>query len=182
MASILALLELAALDQDTIIIFTSDNGLTMGEHRFGFSKNCPYEECITLPFIIHGSGYFPAGEIDKVVANIDIAPTIAELAGIPIPEGVDGLSMVPILENAAAPWREEHLLEHWPTEEGIGMLIPGFYGIRTDQWKYIEYETGEKELYDLVYDPYEMQNLAGKYQYKVIQVEMSKRLAELKDK
>jgi arylsulfatase A-like enzyme len=78
-------------------------------------------------------------------------------------------------------WREDILLEHWPTEEGVGSMIPQFYSVRTAEWKYTEYSTGEAELYDLVNDPYELQNLAGKMAYKKIQAELAARLQELKE-
>jgi len=88
--------------------------------------------------------------------------------------------MVPILEDSSSAWREDILLEHWPTEEGVGSIIPQFYSVRTTQWKYTEYSTGEVELYDLVNDPYELQNVAGKREYKEIQAELVVKLQELK--
>jgi arylsulfatase A-like enzyme len=117
-----------------------------------------------------------------LVANIDLAPTIADWAGISAPEYVDGISMVPILEDPSTGWREDILFEHWPTEEGVGSMIPEFYSIRTAEWKYTEYSTGEVELYDLVNDPFELENLAGKRDYREIQSELAARLQELKVK
>jgi N-acetylglucosamine-6-sulfatase len=93
---------------------------------------------------------------------------------------VNGMSLAPLLENANEPWRDALLLEHWPTEEGVGAIIPEFYSVRTAEWKYTEYVTGECELYDLVGDPYELDNLADKWKYREIQAELEKRLAELK--
>jgi arylsulfatase A-like enzyme len=115
-----------------------------------------------------------------LVANIDLAPTFADLAGASIPDSVDGMSLVPLLENKDTPWRDALLLEHWPTEEGVGAIIPEFYSVRTSQWKYTEYSTGECELYDLVNDPYELQNLANRWRYRDIQSNLEARLAELK--
>ena len=83
------------------------------------------------------------------------------------------------MENSDAPWRDAILLEHWPAEEGVGSIIPEFYSVRTADWKYTEYVTGECELYDLVNDPYELQNLADKRRYRDIQAELKERLAEL---
>ena len=164
-ASILTALEKAGLEQNTIIVYVSDNGLTLGDHRFGVTKNCPYEACIKIPFIVYAPGYYAPRTDTHIVANIDLAPTIAEWAGVSAPDTVDGISMVPILEDPSFTWRKDILFEHWPTEEGVGSMIPEFYSIRTMEWKYTEYSTDEVELYDLVNDPYELQNIAGKKTY-----------------
>jgi arylsulfatase A-like enzyme len=179
-ASILAALDKAGLSENTVIVYLSDNGLTLGDHRFGVTKNCPYEACIKVPFIVYAPGYYAPRTDMHLVANIDLASTIAEWAGASAPDYVDGLSMVPILKDSSSAWREDILLEHWPTEEGVGSMIPQFYSIRTMEWKYTEYSTGEVELYDLVNDPYELQNLAGKRDYKEFQAKLSVRLQELK--
>ena len=154
-ASLLNVLDQTNLDDKSIIIYITDNGLTAGDHRFGFSKNCPYEACIKTPFTVYAPGRYTPRTDPSLVANIDLAPTFAELAGTTIPANVDGVSLVPLLENTASTWRDAILIEHWPTEEGVGSIIPEFYSIRTLEWKYTEYETGECELYDLVNDPYE---------------------------
>ena len=179
-ASILAALEKAGLSENTIIVYMSDNGLTLGDHRLGASKNCPYEACVKVPFIVYAPGYYQHRVESKIVANIDIAPTFADLAGAVIPDNVDGMSMVPLLEDSLSTWRNEVLLEHWPTDQGVGSMIPEFSSIRTLEWKYTEYVTGEVELYDLVNDPYELQNVAGKRNYKEIQADLAAKLVKLK--
>jgi len=179
-ASITAALDKAGLSQNTIIVFLSDNGLTLGDHRFGATKNCPYESCIKVPFVVYAPGYYAPRTDTHLVANIDLAPTIAQWTGASVPDGVDGVSMKSLLENPSSVWRDDILLEHWPTEEGVGSIIPQFYSVRTLEWKYTEYSTGETELYDLVNDPYELENLAGKGKYKEIQAELVVKLQELK--
>lgn len=179
-ASMLAALEKAGLSKNTIIVYLSDNGLTLGDHRFGAAKNCPYEACIKVPFIVYAPGYYQPRVDKNLVANIDLAPTIAEWAGVAVPSAVDGVSMVHLLQNPSTPWRNAILLEHWPTEEGVGSMIPEFHSVRTAEWKYTEYSTGEVELYDLINDPYELQNIAGKREYTDIQNELAKKLQELK--
>ena len=180
-ASLLNVLDQTGLDEKTIIVYLTDNGLTAGDHRFGFSKNCPYEACIKTPYIVYAPWKYPPRTDPNLVANIDLAPTFADLAGASIPESVNGSSLVPLLENPSTPWRDAILLEHWPTEEGVGAIIPEFYSVRTLDWKYTEYETGECELYDLQNDPYELENLADKWKYQDIQDELKKRLAEMKE-
>jgi arylsulfatase A-like enzyme len=173
-------LDKTGLDKKTVIVYLTDNGATVGDHRLGITKNCAYEACIRTPFIIYAPGMFPARTDTHLVANIDLAPTFAELAGASIPKSVNGTSLVPLLRDPNADWRDAILIEHWPTEEGIGSKIPEFYAVRTAEWKYVEYATGEKELYDLKNDPYELENIADKSEYAEIQKELKMRLDELK--
>jgi len=179
-ASVLAALDKTGLSKKTIIFYITDNGLTVGDHRFGLTKNCPYEACARVPFIVYSPALFPARVDTHLVANIDLAPTFAELAGAKIPASVNGMSLVPLLKNSQADWRDSLLLEHWPTEEGVGSKIPEFYAVRNADWKYVEYSTGEKELYDLKNDPYELENIADKSKYAEIQKQLKSRLDELK--
>lgn len=179
-ASILNALDKTGLREKTIIVYLSDNGLTVGDHGFGLTKNCAYESCIRVPFIMYAPGMFPARTESSFVANIDLAPTFADLAGFTAPDTVDGTSLLPLLKNENIAWRNDLLFEHWPTEDGIGADIPEFYAVRNAEWKYVEYSTGEKELYDLVNDPYELDNLAGQPEYAEIQAQLERRLIELK--
>ncbi|HSR28953.1 MAG TPA: sulfatase [Anaerolineae bacterium] len=181
-ASILNALEKTGLRQKTVVVYLSDNGLTVGEHRFGFSKNCPYEACIRTPYIVYAPGQFAARQETQLVANIDLAPTFAELAGVEIPSDVDGVSLMPLLEQAGANWRQDLLIEHWPTEEGIGSLIPAFSAILTQHWKYVVYSTGERELYNLVLDAGELRNLAGDSRYGKLMAQLAARLRQLEQK
>jgi N-acetylglucosamine-6-sulfatase len=179
-ASILNALDKTGLSEKTIIVFLSDNGLTVGDHGFGLTKNCPYESCIRVPFIVYAPGMFPAHNETGFAANIDLAPTFTDLAGISAPLSVDGVSLLPLLNNTETTWREDLLFEHWPTEDGVGSKIPEFYAVRNAEWKYVEYATGEKELYDLTNDPYELKSVADKPEYAEIQKQLKKRLDELK--
>ena len=179
-ASILNALNKTGLTEKTVILYLSDNGMTVGDHRFGISKNCAYEACVKVPFIVYAPGLIPARSDSHIVANIDMAPTFIDLAGGSIPDSINGMSMLPLLKDPNANWRDDILLEHWPTEAGVGSLIPEFYAVRTMEWKYVEYETGDKELYDLVNDPYELENLTGKRKYREIEAQLAERLAELK--
>jgi arylsulfatase A-like enzyme len=90
------------------------------------------------------------------------------------------MSLIPLLEDEQAAWRDDVLIEHWRTENGVGSIIPNFSAIRTDRWKYVEYETGERELYDLLGDPSELHNLARSPGYEAIITQLAERLAILK--
>ncbi|GAB4547310.1 MAG: hypothetical protein Fur002_23170 [Anaerolineales bacterium] len=181
-ASILAALKAAGLEKNTVIVYISDNGSTLGDHRFGVSKNCPYEACVTIPFIVYAPGYYAPRIETRIVSNTDLAPTFASMAKTSLPTASDGMDLTPLLTDPSAAWRKALLLEHWRTEEGVGSIIPNYYAIRSESWKYVEYETGEKELYDLVHDPYELQNAAGAAACRDIQARLAQQLTDMKSK
>ena len=97
---------------DTYIIFTSDNGYHLGQHRLPAGKNTPYEEDILVPFLVSGPAIRPGSHINGLTGNIDIAPTIAELAGASVPSFIDGRSLVPFLfGQPVSQWRQAYLLQ-----------------------------------------------------------------------
>jgi N-acetylglucosamine-6-sulfatase len=165
---------------NTVVIFISDNGMMWGEHRL-LSKNVVYEESTRVPFAIRYPK-FPGGIVrPEVVANIDIAPTILELAGIQSPWKMDGVSLVPLLTNAAASsgtashWRPGIVLEGWLSKF---QRVP-FNAFHTDQFVYVENNGGDKELYDLKIDPGQNTNLIGRSRtYLEIETQMAKMLRE----
>lgn len=143
---------------NTVVIFLSDNGQFWGEHRFETPKNRYYEEVIHVPFALRYPPLVPTPYVeDRLVANIDIAPTLLELAGIPIPSSVDGESLVKLL-TGSGPWREHLLIE--------GGILDGTYvGVRSERYFYGENDT-YPEFYDLQTDPYQLQNLIHEPQYQ----------------
>ena len=164
---------------DTVIVFMSDNGLLWNEHRWQ-GKQVPYEESIHVPLIVR---YDPlTRRVPKtdthLIVNTDLAPTWAELAGIDAP-GVDGTSFLPLLDGSGSTWRKDFLLEH--TDQPGANPVPTYCGIRTTRYLYVEYSTGEDELYDLTADPYELQNEAGTPTYTAVQLALHQRLVELCD-
>ena len=133
----------------TFFIFTSDNGLELGAHRIEF-KNFLYEEGERVPLIIRGPG-FPAGATrDQLVANIDLAPTITSLTGVPAARVMDGIPLLPLAKNPGEGNNRDILFE----SPDIGV-----YGIRRGPWKYNLWNNGDEELYNLDDDPYELTNL-----------------------
>jgi N-acetylglucosamine-6-sulfatase len=142
---------------DALVIFTTDNGLQWGEHRW-LKKEVPYDEAIRVPLVIRADAIVEGeGRVeDHLVANIDLAPTIASAAGVELP-GADGRSLLPLLEGETAPWRRALLIEHMRGTNPI----PTYCAVRTSRHLFVTYETGERELYDLEVDPYELKNLAG---------------------
>jgi N-acetylglucosamine-6-sulfatase len=141
----------------TWVIFTSDNGNALGEHRLNDDKNCVYEECVRVPLVVVPPVSLADGRIDDhLVANIDLAPTIAAIMGVEPAAEVDGASLLPLLNAAAPAWRDALVLESFSRDGGTP-----FVGLRTADRKYVRYETGEEELYDLGRDPFELQSLSS---------------------
>lgn len=145
----------------TYIFLTSDNGFQQGEHRFGKGKGLSYDESVHVPLLVRGPGV-PAGlTLDHLVSNVDFLPTWLELAGASASPGVDGRSLRPLLTAhppAPAQWRPDLLVEFLETDSDEA---PRFWALRTPQWAYAEYDGGERELYDLKADPYQLDNRAG---------------------
>jgi arylsulfatase A-like enzyme len=160
---------------NTVIIFTSDNGFLLGEHRIKQGKQCIYEECARVPLIIKYPKLISGPrESDKLVLNIDLAPTIAELSGAIPNIQVDGKSLMPILSDLDNEWRSDILLEYY------FRTGPYTSAVRSMQFKYVELGTGERELYDLTNDPYELNNIVNDPAYFSIIEQLEERLAQLK--
>ena len=166
--------------ENTHVFFTSDNGYHLGEHRLKMGKRTAYEEAIRVPLSVRGPGV-PAGQTVKQTAlNIDLAPTIAELAGIFAPGFVDGRSLTPLLSDTPpATWRSAFLLEHWNGGGGAPQQTPTYAAIRTGTDKYVEHAQGDEELYDLSSDPYELESLHAKANPALVE-HLRSRLKDLK--
>jgi arylsulfatase A-like enzyme len=157
-----------------LILFMTDNGQTWGEHRFGIFKQVPYEESIRTPFVIRDDQLIHRSRTDpNLVLNLDVAQTFAEVAGVPAP-GAEGLSLVPLFTNPDAPWRSDFLIEHT-----AGSSIPTYCAVRSTRYIYVFYSTGERELYDLTRDPFELQNRADDPRYRSVLSALRVRLRQL---
>ena len=157
--AIRAALARSNLDQQTVIFFLSDNGYYRGERRFA-GKWLGHEVSIRVPFII----YDPrrnSRTAEELVLNVDIAPTVLELAQLPVPDSIQGRSLVPLLENKPSAWRSDFFVEHTYNPDVLSAEIHRFRGVRTTRWKYLGYlDHDYEELYDLDADPHELKNLA----------------------
>lgn len=159
--------ETGQLD-NTVIIFLSDNGLHWGEHRLD-SKSTLYEESSHVPFGMRYPALVPTPYVEqRLIANIDIAPTLYELAGINIPYRVDGQSLVDLF-NPNKKWRDHILLEAWPPR-GV------WTAVHSGRYVYAETEGDLSEFYDLEVDPYQLENQINNPDYQDVIADMNKQL------
>ena len=155
-----AALEKSGQLDNTIIIYTSDNGMLMGEHGKFNAKRWAYDPVLRVPLLVRYPRLVTAGSVrEQMVLNIDLAPTLLKLAEVEPLIPIHGQSFVPLLQNADAPWRQAFLAEYFL--EKVSPRERPWKAIRTEKWKYIEYtEEGiPAELYDLQNDPQEEHNL-----------------------
>jgi N-acetylglucosamine-6-sulfatase len=170
---IVAALRRAGELDDTLIVFTSDNGFFHGEHRVPSGKVLLYEPSIRVPLIVRGPG-IPAGlRLSQRVANIDLAPTIVDAAGATPARVMDGRSLLPVIANPGVPLGRDLLVVRGP---GTGT----FAAIRAPNYLYAEYGNGEQELYDLTSDPYELRSRHADPAYAAVKADLALRLAHLR--
>jgi len=165
---------------DTVILHTSDNGFLLGEWRL-FDKRLMHEPSIRVPLLMRYPKTIKAGaQCDRMVLNLDLAPTLLDLAGVRPPEWMQGRSAVPVLQGREAGWRNDWLYEYF--EYPAVHMVRKNRGIRTDRYKLIHYfePPEEFELYDLERDPEERHNLWGDPQYKELTTQLLRRLEELR--
>lgn len=149
---------------NTVIFFTSDNGYFLGERGMA-DKWLPYEESVRVPLLVFDPrlGEKARGrKVDAMALNIDYAPTMAEMAGLPIPVRMQGRSLVPLIATGKAPegWRSDFFYEHLTNQK----IIPPTEGVRSERWKYFRWINANpviEELYDLQADPLEERNLVA---------------------
>jgi len=167
---------------NTYVVLWNDNGYHMGQHRMPEGKRTVYEEDVRYPMVVRGPGVGHDAKDERLVSGTDLMPTFLELAGAPIPEYVDGRSLVPLLSGSDPSWRDSLLLEGY--DDGFGKkayVPPDFEAIRTSEGRtYVEYETGERELYDQRTDPRQLRSLHDEPERAVEVSALSARLEALK--
>ena len=147
----------------TLIVFTSDNGLAFGEHRWT-KKTCAYDECLRVPFLVRMPGV--AHRVERaLVSTVDLAPTIAELAGVTPPGPVAGTSLVRLLRTGRSEGLDGEVYAEWL---GEGLRVPRWWALRTRGFAYVELATGERELYALREDPFELVNVVDEPRFAAV--------------
>jgi arylsulfatase A-like enzyme len=177
---VLAYLDAEGLADNTVVVYTSDQGFYLGDHGW-FDKRWMYEESLRTPLVVRWPEVVPAGSVNEdLVQNLDIAETFLELAGVPVPDVMQGRSLVPLLRGETPPdWRDAIYYQYF--EYPGWHMVRRHYGVRTATHKLIHYyEIGEWELFDLVADPREMQSVYGAPGYADVQRRLEARLEELR--
>jgi arylsulfatase A-like enzyme len=177
---VLDYLDQHGLAENTIVIYTSDQGFYLGEHGW-YDKRFMYEESLVMPMVMrYPAGIKKKGEVNEMVQNIDYAPTFLEYAGVKLPADLQGRSMKPLMEGKKTTWRDAIYYHYYefPGEHKVRR----HYGVRTDRYKLIHfYNNIDKwELYDLQKDPAEMKNVYGDPAYKGISKELHQKLETLR--
>ena len=169
------------LDDNTVVIYSSDQGFYIGDHGW-YDKRWMYEESLMMPLIVKWPGVTkPDSRSVQMVQNLDYAQTFLEMAGAEIPSNMQGRSLVPILKNRKADdWRDS-IYYHYYEYPSVHM-IPRHYGIRTERYKLIHfYQFGnEWEMYDLKEDPDELTNIYGKADKKSLQKDLKDQLVAIR--
>jgi arylsulfatase A-like enzyme len=183
--------------RNTVIVFTSDNGYLLGEHRIRQGKTLPYEPSLRVPLLMRGPGLPNGASRLAPVTSLDLAPTIAALAGVNPPRVVDGRSILPVarrdqgwLTGVVTETGSRRSLSGEENESGVGALGPTAVddederfslGLRTDRWLYVRHQSGDVELYDMAADPQQLVNLADRRAYQRELRALRRQLARLRD-
>jgi arylsulfatase A-like enzyme len=179
---------------NTYVVFTSDNGFFLGEHRRRQGKILPYDPALRVPLVMRGPG-IPAGERRRdPFQMIDFAPTILDAAGVPLPPRLDGVSMLDTARNGDRGWRRPIFTETGPrrlSESTLERVTPlerehgpsslrFSQGVRTGRYLYVEHASRDKELYDMRRDPYQVDSLVGRPRYRSLQRGLAAELDRLR--
>ena len=173
---VLAFLKENGLDEETVVFYMGDNGFSFGEHGL-IDKRHAYEESMRVPLLARAPGLIkPGTEINQMVLNLDIAPTILDLAGLKKPKQMQGVSALPLMVGQQIPWRDKVFYEYY--WENAFPQTPTMHSIRTDRYKFtrIHGTWDINELYDLVQDPYEVNNLIRSPEHQQLAKELNTQL------
>jgi N-acetylglucosamine-6-sulfatase len=171
--------ELQRLGQldNTLLVFVSDNGFMHGEHRIPVEKVWPYDESARVPLIIRGPGVPEGLELGQLTANVDVVPTILEAADAPANLPLDGRSLFPLMEDPTLEWGREILLQSGFGANGVG----AYRALRNYRFLFVHWKhSGERELYDLRRDPWQLSNLSDRAAYDEEESELARRLRSLR--
>jgi arylsulfatase A-like enzyme len=176
---ILDYLDEAGLAENTLVIYSSDQGFFLGEHGW-YDKRWMYEESLRMPFLARWPARIPSGtRVPLMIQNIDYAPTFLEAAGVPVPMDIQGESLVPVMGGQEpGDWRRS-IYYHYYEFPAVHMVAK-HYGVRTERYKLIHYyETDEWECFDLEADPHEMRSVYAAPAYAEVVAELKEELARL---
>jgi N-acetylglucosamine-6-sulfatase len=164
---------------NTLIVFTSDNGFFQGEHRIPGGKINVYEPSVRVPLLIRGPGVPRNRRVNDLSANVDLAPTVLDAAGARPGRRIDGRSLLPVARRPSRFHNRDILLENGPRSTPGGRYIQ-YDAIRTSRWVFVRYINGSRELYNLARDRHQVSNLAGKRRYRRVERRLARKLRKLR--
>jgi N-acetylglucosamine-6-sulfatase len=175
--AVLAAIEARGLGPSTYVVFISDNGFFLGEHRLG-DKRLAYEEALRVPLVVSGGG-LAARRVGAMALNLDVAPTLLELAGAAVPPAMQGRSLVGVLRGSSGGVRDSFLYEY--AHDRHIPVVPAILALRTQSQKFVTYpgRPGEYEMYDLASDPGEMANVCDRPGWEATRADLQRRLDQL---
>ena len=179
---VLDYLDKNGLADNTIVVYTSDQGMYLGEHGW-FDKRFMYEESFRTPLLMrYPKEIKPGTKIDQLVQNLDFAPTFLDYASLKIPKDMQGMSFRKLVDGKSSEWRDAIYYTYY--EYPSIHMVKRHYGVRTNRYKLMHfyYDIDEWELYDLEKDPHEMHNVYNDPAYADVQKMMHDRLTELRQK
>ncbi|HJO09632.1 MAG TPA: DUF4976 domain-containing protein, partial [Verrucomicrobiota bacterium] len=179
---VLKYLDDSGLADNTVVIYSSDQGWYLGEHGW-YDKRWMYEESLVMPFIVRWPGVVEAGSINNdIVSNLDFAETFLEIAGAKIPGDMQGRSLVPLMKGETpVDWRKSFYYHYY--EFPGAHSVARHYGVTDGNYKLINfYENQEWELFDLTADPNELKSLHGRTEYAGTQARLEKELQQLRNR
>jgi arylsulfatase A-like enzyme len=177
---VLDYLDQAGLAENTLVVYSSDQGFYLGEHGW-YDKRWMYEESLRMPFVARWPARIrPGTRVAHMIQNIDYAPTFLDAAGLPVPEDIQGISLLPLMEgDDPRRWRES-IYYHYYEFPAVHMVAK-HYGVRTERYKLIRYyETDEWECFDLERDPHELNNVYHDVAYEGVVRELEAELSRLR--
>jgi arylsulfatase A-like enzyme len=177
-ADIVAALDAEGELDNTLLVFTSDNGYFNGEHRIFRGKRHGYEEGLRVPLLVRGPGVPTGATVEALAANVDLAATIAEVAGATPGLPFDGTSLFDVF-SAPDPYREVVIENRRDVDQPVEFNY-SYTGLRTARYTYLEYETGEHELFDLELDPHQLENVDADPAYAPVVEWLAERLETLR--
>ena len=177
---ILRYLDETGLSENTVVVYSSDQGFYLGEHGW-FDKRWMYRESLRTPLLVRWPGVVKPGSTSRaLVSNLDYPETFLEIAGVDVPPDMQGRSLVPLLEGKAPRnWRESFYYHYYESQVAHG--VPAHEGVRTERYKLIRfYESDEWELFDLERDPEETQSIYARKGMESVTAELKRELGRLR--